>query len=1109
MVRRHPSTKCTKTCRVVTEYRAACRTVLTFAPEFGGQDSTARVVTPADRSRRPYTPRKVAASISIQAIVRGWQARARTKVVQALLSSVQISVPVGGEHKVVRYAGMNANWCGDAGLAPGAKLVLAEPLLANRPLTNHAEISGNVALIERGAVSFGDKAQAAVEAGAIGVIFLNTEFELLAPVSDKPLTIPAVCIGVKDASSLLEMLQNIPADETKVPVARWAVMKRIADSIIARKLQTKFRERRAASPAALEPEPEPEPEMSESDKKLEELRLEEEARQRFEREQQELEERKQAAIEQENLAKLAALKAEHERTEAEAAAFAAEEAKAVRAKEVAELRAQKLKAVKQIAVFNAGKAARERKQEEDRRYFEQERDKFLRNQKKRRIALAKMKEDKEAMAKEAARLAENEKALAEKLAQEQMDADKAEAGATAKAEEERLALEKAVELEDKATAEAAKKKALAENERAAADAQYKAHVAATREAAGEYRKMIEQHGQDETKKAELEAAEKARLARAEKELKRLEIDAVNRTKAHAEAERLHMEKQEAHEEAVRAATEEAEKRAAEEKRRAEESVARQAARLEEQQLLAKRLKETAKAAEEAAAKEADERRRQAELAALIAKQQEEEQIRQEEEAKREAEMLAELQFAEAFARGKEEEAMKRQVERERLVAARAMKAREAIKAEKKCQAQARIQKLRKQHMVSKQAKGLMTEIRLEAERRERQRIKEEKERERKRLEALKLRRKLLWKESQNVLAATRMQKMAAEEALRKQKEEEKARRKAARRERQRKQNERLARQKKSQAEADKFRNGPDNEEKKIRKMELVKRLQEAESRLEASKIEYKIKLAAKLEQNEDRRQAGKEQAAKEHRALQEAKANLFANKTRREEEAQAKCEARRKVANESARLEREMKKMRLNEARQKMILDRQAKTHRWIQEMERTGSAPSMLVARMSVGTPRAYSARIELKPMTASSMGPIKPFTPRTPGISAQSPRTLRYGQCPSSERLRHAAVYVLCGRRDACHANVRSCLIRAYVLRSPLSHRGVVSRGTTAGSIAMISRGSMGSANTKSGFERWPGHRAEMTVCRQDISIDTRLVSHHTCLQLTRGARYTLTIA
>ena len=193
--------------------------------------------------------------------------------------------------------------------------------------------------------------------------------------------------------------------------------------------------------------------------------------------------------------------------------------------------------------------------------------------------------------------------------------------------------------------------------------------------------------------------------------------------------------------------------------------------------------------------------------------------------------------------------------------------------------QERIQRLRKKQMVAMRAKGVMTEIRLEAERREKQRLKEAGEREKKRLEALKVRRKMLWKESQNVMLMTRMNMIAAEQEVQRKKAAEKEQKKIKRIAKQKAMNERLAAKKATMAEADAVRVGPNNEEKKVRTMQLVQRLAEAEERLEADRLEHKLKLAKKLHENEERRQTGKQAARTERKRVQEMKESNLANKT--------------------------------------------------------------------------------------------------------------------------------------------------------------------------------------------------------------------------------------
>jgi hypothetical protein len=54
------------------------------------------------------------------------------------------------------------------------KLVIADPLIADAPLKNAAAIKGNIAVIDRGVVTFSAKTQYALDAGAIGVVIVNS-----------------------------------------------------------------------------------------------------------------------------------------------------------------------------------------------------------------------------------------------------------------------------------------------------------------------------------------------------------------------------------------------------------------------------------------------------------------------------------------------------------------------------------------------------------------------------------------------------------------------------------------------------------------------------------------------------------------------------------------------------------------------------------------------------------------------------------------------------------------------------------------------------------------------------------------------------------------------
>lgn len=89
-------------------------------------------------------------------------------------------------------------------------VVYAEPALADLPLTNAAEIAGNIALIDRGAVAFVTKMQNAFDAGAIGVIVVNNQ-PGAAPIvmgGTGYIDIPGVMISFEDGETIKAELAN-------------------------------------------------------------------------------------------------------------------------------------------------------------------------------------------------------------------------------------------------------------------------------------------------------------------------------------------------------------------------------------------------------------------------------------------------------------------------------------------------------------------------------------------------------------------------------------------------------------------------------------------------------------------------------------------------------------------------------------------------------------------------------------------------------------------------------------------------------------------------------------------------------------------------------------
>lgn len=83
----------------------------------------------------------------------------------------------------------------------------AVPFMADSVLENGSELQGKIALVSRGAgVTFSDKAKRASEAGAIGVIIVNTE-DVLMKVNGEAgykSSIPVLMIKPSDAARLRE-----------------------------------------------------------------------------------------------------------------------------------------------------------------------------------------------------------------------------------------------------------------------------------------------------------------------------------------------------------------------------------------------------------------------------------------------------------------------------------------------------------------------------------------------------------------------------------------------------------------------------------------------------------------------------------------------------------------------------------------------------------------------------------------------------------------------------------------------------------------------------------------------------------------------------------------
>ena len=96
------------------------------------------------------------------------------------------------------------------------RAVCVQPLLATGDIQNGTLLSGNIAVIMRGELSFVEKVRKVQKLGAIGVIFINHTTNPFVPScnaldpSDDPIVIPSVCVGREDGQAFL--LAKSPID---------------------------------------------------------------------------------------------------------------------------------------------------------------------------------------------------------------------------------------------------------------------------------------------------------------------------------------------------------------------------------------------------------------------------------------------------------------------------------------------------------------------------------------------------------------------------------------------------------------------------------------------------------------------------------------------------------------------------------------------------------------------------------------------------------------------------------------------------------------------------------------------------------------------------------
>ena len=85
----------------------------------------------------------------------------------------------------------------------------AVPLVADTPLANAAALIGGIAVMQRGVVSFVEKARRAQEAGCVGIVFVNTGEELFTlggDEGDDDVKLPLVCVRASVGAQLLTAL---------------------------------------------------------------------------------------------------------------------------------------------------------------------------------------------------------------------------------------------------------------------------------------------------------------------------------------------------------------------------------------------------------------------------------------------------------------------------------------------------------------------------------------------------------------------------------------------------------------------------------------------------------------------------------------------------------------------------------------------------------------------------------------------------------------------------------------------------------------------------------------------------------------------------------------
>ena len=85
-------------------------------------------------------------------------------------------------------------------------MVLCQPELADSDITNAQDLAGKMAVVRRGGVSFQEKAERVIRAGAVGLVIVNNQDALFKAGPKDPgyvAEIPVMMIRAKDEAALM------------------------------------------------------------------------------------------------------------------------------------------------------------------------------------------------------------------------------------------------------------------------------------------------------------------------------------------------------------------------------------------------------------------------------------------------------------------------------------------------------------------------------------------------------------------------------------------------------------------------------------------------------------------------------------------------------------------------------------------------------------------------------------------------------------------------------------------------------------------------------------------------------------------------------------------